>query len=171
MKFCRRIRRTLICSFTQLSSELSKPLLLFCFLTGCLPGLLLAVLLGWKAMFFPTAVPQIWWGLFLPLWFLFSCMLPSFCASALLSSRCGVTKRGLFPLVPVCTMQLLFAYLWALMLLYRMPPLFCMAAALVCAVSALLSVCTAVRWYPALGFLLLICGVWNALLVFLCADF
>ena len=171
MKFCRRISRSFRIAQIQLFCGLSKPLFLFCFLTALLPGLLLASLLGWKALLFPAAVPHLWWRLFLPLWVLFSCALPSFCAAVILSSRRDICMRGLFILVPICTLHLLLSFLWALMLLYRMPPFFCMISAAVCAVSALLSVYRTGRQCPPLGFLLLIGGIWNALLVFLCADF
>ena len=171
MKICRRLHRHLFCTFHPLFSALSRPLFFFCFLLAVSPGILLASLLGWKALFFPAAVPHLLWGIFLPLWLMLSCGIPALCASAVLSARRELCIRQMSVTVPICTMQMLLAFLFALWILYRMPPFFCMLTSAVCAVSALLSVRFAAKWQRGLGVLMLIGGIWNTLLVFLCADF
>lgn len=171
MKICRRMNRFLFGSFHQLFSGLSLPLFLFCFLLSVSPGILLASLLCWKALFFPAAVPHLCRGIFLPVWLLCSCGIPAFCASAALSARKEYSMRRLSATVPIGTMQLLLAFLFALWILYRMPPFFCMLSAAVSAVSALLSACFTAKWQSGITILMLIGGIWNTLLVFLCADF
>jgi len=68
VKFCRRMHRYLFCSFHPLFSALSRPLFFFCFLLAVSPGILLASLLGWKALFYPAAMPHFCRGIFLLLW-------------------------------------------------------------------------------------------------------
>ncbi len=171
MKFHRRaFSRCIAASAGALSASLSAPLFLLCVSAAISPGILLACLLGWKAFFFPASMPGVVWILFLPMWLILSCGIPSVIAAALLSARC-ICTGWLAVLIPVCTAQLLLSYLWALCLLYRMPMPLCVFSCAVCAVSALLNVRALWRWYPILGTLMLIDGVWNTLLVFLCADF
>ena len=163
--------RAAVTSFCTLLSALSLPLFLLCVSVSVSPGLLLGCMLGWKAIFFPASVPSLAWGLFLPLWTVLSCAVPALCASAMLSVRHGFCVRQTAFAVPVCTMQLLLACLWALCLLYRMPMPLCVLSCVICAVSALLLVRLLWKWYPMLGILMLIGGIWNVFLVFLCADF
>ncbi len=163
--------RAVIGSVSGLCSVLSVPLFIFCLLTAVSPGLLLGCMLGWKAFFFPAAMPALIWMFFLPLWLLGSCAVPAVCASAILAARRTFCLRQMTTALPICTMQLLLSYFWALCLLYRMPPFFCMLSCAVCAVSALLLVRYLWRWFPILGTLMLIGGIWNVLVVFLCADF
>lgn len=172
MKFLRRtVSRCIIASASALTASLSVPRFLFCMLTAMSPGILLACLLGWKAFFFPASMPGVVWILILPLWLALSCGIPSVCAAAVLSARRCISAGFLAVQTPLCTMQLLLSYLWALCLLYRMPTPLCVFCCCVCAVSALLNVRALWRWYPILGALMLIGGIWNTLLVFLCADF
>ncbi len=171
-----KLRRCALCrivkgSASSLCSVLSIPLFWFCLLTAVAPGMLLGCLLGWKALFFPAAMPGFVRMLFLPLWLLLSCAAPAVCASAVLSARRGICIGQTTTVTAICTMQLLLSFFWALCLLYCMPVFFCVLSCAVCAVSALLLVRYLWRWYPILGMLMLISGIWNALLVFLCADF
>lgn len=172
MKFRRgAVCRTAVGSVNGLLSVLSLPLFVFCVLISVSPGLLLGCMLGWKAFFFPASMPSIIWGLFLPLWVLLSCIPSALCASAMLSVKRCFCVRQTAVAVPVCTMQLLLSYFWALCLLYRMPMFLCVLCSVICAVSALLLVRFLWKWYPILGVFMLIGGIWNTLLVFLCADF
>ncbi len=165
----RRSGLRLLCSFAQLYAVLKKPLFFFCFLLPCAPSVLLASLVGWKAMFFPAAMPAFCWWILLPLWFVFSCAAPALCAAAVLSmpgEHCG---RCLSVFVPVCTMQLLLAFLWALLLLYRAPALLCLLTAAAAAIAALLCTGYAMRLCLGLGILWIVSGIWNTFLVFLSA--
>ena len=172
MKFLlRRAYRSLLCSISLLTGSLSMPLFLLCMVLAILPGILLSALLGWKALFFPTVMPHLPWAFFLPMWILFSCMLPAFCAASTLADRCTVSRHWMCTLVPISVMQLLLSFLWALFLLYGMPSLLCMLSAGICAISALIFVRPAAKQYLCIGAILLIDGIWNVFLVFLCADF
>lgn len=163
--------RKMRCSAGQLYMMLSKPLFFFCMLIAVLPGILLALLLGWKLLFFPASMPDALRGLFLPVWLTLSCGIPALCAAAILAlpGLCG--KRYLTVHAPIFTMQLLLGYLWALMVLYRFPPLFCMLSALLCGVSSLLSVKRISGLNSLLGCLTFLFGIWNIFLLFLSAGF
>ena len=167
----RRCSRKFIASTAQLCSLLCRPLFFFCFLLSLTPGILLASLLGWKAMFFPAAMPHLPWILFLPVWLILSCGIPSLSASVVLAMPSYLTGRCLTVLVPVCTMHLLLAFSWSLFLLYHLPPLFCMLAALVSAVSGLLAYRHASRLGAPIGGLMLIFSLWNSCLVLLSFGF
>ena len=163
--------RKLISSSAQLLSILCRPLFFFCFIISLTPGVLLAFLLGWKVMFFPAAMPHLPWICFLPVWLLFSCAIPALCASAVLAMPAHLSGRCLTVLVPVCTMQLLLAFSWSLFLLYHLPPLFCMLSSLLCTVSGFFAFRYAARLGTPVGALMLIFGLWNVFLIFLCAGF
>jgi hypothetical protein len=68
-------------------------------------------------------------------------------------------------------MHLLLAFSWSLFLLYHLPPLFCMLAALVSAVSGLLAYRHASRLGAPIGGLMLIFSLWNSCLVLLSFGF
>ncbi|MBE6657772.1 MAG: hypothetical protein E7604_04920 [Ruminococcaceae bacterium] len=167
----RRCTRVLLCSLGDLYAILSKPLFFFCFLIAVSPGLMLAFLLGWKALFFPASMPALLWGLFLPAWLICSCGIPALCSAAVLAMPPRFFGHGPCIFVPVCTMQLLLAFLWALMLLYRFPPLCCVLSALLCAISSLLCIGFASRLAAGLGLFMFLGGGWNVLLVFLSTGF
>ena len=169
--FIRKTHRQLLCSAAYLYQLICKPLFYFCFLSATAPAILLAILLGWKAAFFPASMPQLLWILFLPLWLLFSCVMPALCASAVLAMPPGISGRCASQLTPIFTLQILLAFAWALFLLYRFPPLFCMLSAAVCAIAALLCVRYCARLGAFAACSMLCVGLWNVLLVFLCARF
>lgn len=169
--FIRRSWRKFVCSASQMYALICRPLFYFCFAVSLAPGVLLGALLGWKAIFFPAAMPQIIWGLFLPLWFLFSCTLPALCACTTLALPAKYSGRALMRLAPVYTMQLLFAYAWALFLLYRFPLLFCVLSAASAAVSALLCVRYSAVFGIGCGMFMLFSGIWDVFLVFFSAGF
>ena len=172
MKFLlRRAYRSQLCSLGQLIGSVSIPLFVFCMVLAILPGVLLSALLVWKALFFPTVMPRLLWGIFLPLWLLLSCMIPAFCAASSLAVHSPACSSRMCIWIPISVMHLLLAFLWALFLLYGLPSLFCMLSAGICAISALVCVRAAAKQHLCIGTAMLIFGIWNVFLVFLCADF
>lgn len=140
--FRRRFRR-LCHTVAAMTDGVSKPCFFCCLLPASASGFLPALLLLWRAVWFPAAVPDLWWWLFLPLWLLFSCILPALTASAVLSSRRAVHDCMLGFL---CTVQLLLAHSWALCVLYGFPALLLSVISLTAAAVCLLSLPHAFRF-------------------------
>ena len=157
----RRNAHSIRCMLQMPYHDVSIPLFVLCMIPACTGGILLAVLTAWKAVFFPAAVPNLLWWIFLPVWLTVSCFIPAGIASCILSSR-NHTLRSLHAhLCTACTAELLLAHLWTLTVLYRFPPLFCMIISISAALLSLFSLPASFRFCDGAGLLNGIYAVWN----------
>ena len=158
---CRRNTNRIRCMLTAMFEDISLPLFMLCLIPACSTGFLLALLLAWKAAFFPAAVPHLLWWLFLPLWLSLSCFLPSVIASCILSSRNHHQLYRHAHLCTACTAELLLAHLWTLTVLYRFPPVICMAVSAGISIVCLFSLPASFRFCDGAGVLTGLCAIWN----------
>ncbi|MGM9626311.1 MAG: hypothetical protein ACI3XM_11470 [Eubacteriales bacterium] len=167
----KKIRCRLSAELHEMLSRMSPLTMIICFAAALLPAFLLSALIAWKAVFFPAALPKVIWGLFLPLWILFSAVPPALTAAVLLSFPAGQIRCVMRILLPACTLLVLLSDLYVLLLLYHITYFLCVLCAAVMAAVSLLCVFHAWRLSMITGLLMLFSCFWNCMLFFISVGF
>lgn len=167
----KKIRCRLSAELHEMLSRMSLFTLILCFAAALLPSFLLSALIAWKAVFFPAALPKLIWGMFLPLWILFSSVPPALTAAVLLSFPAGQVRCVMRILLPACTLLVLFSDLYVLLLLYHITYFLCVLCAAVMAAVSLLCVFHAWRLSMITGLFMLLSCFWNCMLFFISIGF
>lgn len=167
----RKLKRCIRAELHEMLSRMSIVTLILCFITALLPTVLLSALLLWKAFFFPAALPKLLWGIFLPIWVLFSSVPPAFVCAVLLSFPAGQVRCVFRILLPACTLLLLLSCMFSLFLLYHTAYFLCVFCAALLTFVSLFCIPYAYRLSQITGGIMLISTVWNFTVFFIALHF